>query len=406
MTYDEALCYIHSAPKFSKELGNRALKKILDEFDNPQDDLKCVHIAGTNGKGSIASMLNAMLFGAGIKTGLFTSPYIEVFNERIQVNSDIISDDELAYYTDKVKECMEKNNTFLSEFALILVIAFLYFKDKNCEIVVLETGLGGRLDATNVINKSELSIITKIGLDHMQYLGDTKEKITIEKCGIIKEHSTVLIYPEQEKNVIDIIQKFCAEKNSRLIIPKLLDKENEALIYDDIKIYPSLKGEYQRGNVSVAVSAAKQLGLKKEEIKFGTEHTFWPGRFEFVTDNILLDGCHNGDGARAFAESTKKIEKSITIVTCAMEDKDISEIACELSKVTKSIIVTEIDMPRCTKAEVYANEFKKYGIEPKIIKNPFEAIDTALKESDICAVCGSLYLIGEVRKSITKGLNE
>ena len=220
MNYEEAISYIQSAPKVSKKLGNDALKKILNILDNPQDKLKFVHIAGTNGKGSTAAMINSVLCKSKIKTGLFTSPYLEVFNERIRINNEMISDDKLCFYTEKVKCTMEKNNTFLSEFSLILVIALLYYADVKCEIIVLETGLGGRLDATNVIPDKLIAVITKISRDHMQYLGNTESEIAFEKCGIIKPGTTVVSYPEQSVESLEVIEKTCGEMNVELIIPQ------------------------------------------------------------------------------------------------------------------------------------------------------------------------------------------
>lgn len=391
MTYDEALEYIHSAPKFSKELGNRALKIILERLGNPENDLKFIHIAGTNGKGSTAAMTESIFRRAGYKTGLFTSPFIERFNERIRFCGDEIDDLHLADFTERVVRCMEENDTYLSEFAIIFVISLLYFKERKCDIVVLEAGLGGRLDATNAINKAEIEIITKIGLDHMQYLGNTKESIALEKCGIIKENSVVVTNSEQDGGVMEVIRRCCDEKNARLLIA-----ENP----DFLQAVPSLGGDFQKYNAAAAACSARALGIGEDVIKYGIEHTFWPGRFEWITDRILLDGCHNADGAAAFSKSAQKINKSMTIVTCAMEDKDTLSIAHELSEVTDSVVVTKLDMPRAAACEKYADDFKNCGVKAKIIENPYEAIKYALSKSDVCAVCGSLYLIGEVRGKI------
>lgn len=398
MTYEEAVGYIHSAPKFSKELGNRALKIILEKLGSPHKKLEFVHIAGTNGKGSTAAMLESMLRSGGYKTGLFTSPFIERFNERICFCGEAIDDGELAHYTEAVKCCMEECNTFLSEFAIIFVVSLLYFLEKGCDIVVLEAGLGGRLDATNAIEKSRVCVITKIGLDHMQYLGDTKEKIAAEKCGIIREGGIAAIYPEQDESVLEVIKKHCGEKGARLCVAPMLQNCGEKLIYNGKEVSLSLSGDYQGANASLAARTAELLGLDEKHIIYGLEHTFWPGRFEWITDRLLLDGCHNADGAEAFRKSAEKINRSITIVTCAMSDKQTDAIAQSFSGITDSIVVTELDMARAANAEFFAAEFEKCGKAVKIIKNPFEAIEYALSKSEVCAVCGSLYLIGEVRK--------
>ena len=209
MNYTETINYIHNTPKFSRVLGNDLLRKLLDKLGNPQKDLKFIHIAGTNGKGSAAIMLAQILTLSGYKTGLFTSPYIEVFNERIKVDGEIIDNKSLAEITTKIRNTIETYDTPVSEFALDTAIAFEYFKKQNCDIVVLETGLGGRLDATNVIDNAILTILMSIGLDHTQYLGETIEEITAEKCGIIKENNKVIVYPIQETGAKCVIEKFC-----------------------------------------------------------------------------------------------------------------------------------------------------------------------------------------------------
>ena len=185
MNYVQALDYIHSIPRFVRPLGNANLKKLLFHLGNPHLEQRYIHLAGTNGKGSTAAMISSVLKEQGYKTGLFTSPYIEVFNERIQINGENIPDDDLVKYIDRVKTVMEQNDAQVSEFAFICAVSFLYFKDMNCDFVVLETGLGGKLDATNVIEESVVSVLCSISLDHMQFLGNTVEEIALEKCGII-----------------------------------------------------------------------------------------------------------------------------------------------------------------------------------------------------------------------------
>ena len=205
MNYEQSIDYIHSIPKFCRPLGNANLEKLLTHLDNPQKKLKFIHIAGTNGKGSTAAMTAEILKKSGFKTGLFTSPYLEVFNERIRINGENITDNDLAEYVTRVKAIMEENNALVSEFAFITAVSFLYFYEKQCDIVVLEVGMGGKLDATNVIDSSLVSVICKIGLDHTQYLGDTIEEIAKEKCGIMRNGGTAVSYPNND--VRDIIEK-------------------------------------------------------------------------------------------------------------------------------------------------------------------------------------------------------
>ncbi|MGN1092497.1 MAG: bifunctional folylpolyglutamate synthase/dihydrofolate synthase, partial [Monoglobaceae bacterium] len=192
MDYRESLNYIHKTPKFARVLGNDMLKKLLFHLGDPQKNLKFIHIAGTNGKGSYAVMMAEILKNSGYRVGLYTSPYIERFNERIQINGGQISDEALAEAATLVKQVIETNDAPVSEFALDTAIAFYYFNKHNCDIIVLETGLGGRIDATNVIDTAVLSVIMSIGYDHTQYLGNTIEEITYEKCGIIKPNGNVI----------------------------------------------------------------------------------------------------------------------------------------------------------------------------------------------------------------------
>ena len=208
MNYQETLSYIHQTPKFSRILGNTMLKKLLAHLGNPQDALDFIHVAGTNGKGSVSIMLAEILKNAGLRVGLFTSPYLERFNERIQINRTPIADEALAAIVTTIRACMESHNAPVSEFALDTAAAFCYFAQQKCDIVVLETGLGGRLDATNVISAKRAAVLTAIGMDHMQYLGDTIEKITLEKCGIIHPNTPVVSAPSQAESVRNTVLSY------------------------------------------------------------------------------------------------------------------------------------------------------------------------------------------------------
>lgn len=394
MTYVEALSYIHSRPKLSKKLGNDALKALLFELDSPEKKLKFIHVAGTNGKGSVCAMTDSVLREAGYKTGLFTSPFIERFNERIKVDGNDINDRELAELTEYIKDVCEKHDIELSEFAFILAIALVYFVKEQCDIVVLETGLGGRLDATNVIPESIASVITSIGFDHMQYLGNTIESIAKEKFGIIKENGTVILYPDIPDNLYSVAK----EKSSQIVKAQKLN----AVIYNGENIELSLKGEHQIANASVCISIIEHLRKKGYEItdnniKDGLMKTMWPGRFEWITPKLLLDGCHNEEGAQAFVKNAEAIKDDITIVTGVMADKEYDKVAKNLSAVAKRVIVTAPDIPRALEPEKYAEYFKKYVPEIYVVKNPVKAVQKALEFKGVCAVCGSLYLVGEIR---------
>ena len=409
MNYKETLSYIHNTPKFARTLGNDLLRKLLEKLHNPQCDLNFVHIAGTNGKGSAAIMLSEILVRSGYTVGLFTSPYIERFNERINVNGEEISDNELSHIATNVREIIEKYDTPVSEFALDTAIAFEYFKSKNCDIVVLETGLGGRLDATNVIDKSLMSIIMSIGLDHMQYLGDTITEITAEKCGIIKQNGRVITYPDLCIEAENVIKNFCKEQNALLIkadIPKLM--KGKAFEYQGVKYKLSLDGDFQKYNASTVLCAVVELkkigfNIPDNAVTDGLYHAFNPARLEKLPCGLIIDGAHNLPAVTALCKTLLKKKKPIRLCIAMMEDKDIDSCIAEFSGINPNVVATEIAMPRCLSADKLAEKFKKYGVDAIVEKNPLNAAKLALdmaNNAEVVCVCGSLYLAGEVRKKL------
>ncbi|MBR5809162.1 MAG: bifunctional folylpolyglutamate synthase/dihydrofolate synthase [Clostridia bacterium] len=385
MNYRETLKYINDTPKFSKILGNDDLKKLLAKLGNPQGKLQFIHVAGTNGKGSVSAMLASILRASGKKCGLYTSPFIEVFNERIQVDGENIKDNDLARIATRVKKEIDALGVEISVFAQITAMAFLYFAEQNCDIIVLETGLGGRLDATNVIASPTLAIITKIGLDHTEYLGETIEKIAEEKCGIIKPGTKVITTSHQKKSVLSIIENTCKNLNVPLFVAEPTSEYSL-----------SLKGEYQKENAGIAVCGAKALGISDEHIKEGLLNTKWIARFEYLADNLILDGGHNPDGVRALISSLKALNKPVTFVVAMMQDKDVCETSMLIKDFAKNVIVTEVKMPRCMKAEELATLFPHCQIEKDSISAVKKAISDVCENELIC-VCGSLYLAGEIR---------
>ena len=425
MNYEQSINYIHSIPKFRRPLGNANLEKLLTHLDNPQKKLKFIHIAGTNGKGSTAAMTAEILKKSGFKTGLFTSPYLEVFNERIRINGENITDNDLAEYVTRVKAIMEKNNALVSEFAFITAVSFLYFYEKQCDIVVLEVGMGGKLDATNVIDSSLVSVICKIGLDHTQYLGNTIEEIAKEKCGIMRDGGTAVSYPNND--VRDIIEKYAKSKNVSLTFADtLLNREDNVLlclvIFADTalptengfiykcKEYPlSLKGTYQPQNAAVVLEIASALNkqgfnISDEDISYGLSHTSWAARFEFVSDRVVIDGGHNIDGIKALKKSLLSLNRDIVLVIAMMEDKDYKACIREISPVAKAVFATQLDMPRCLSSEKISDIIGSMNIPVFVNNNPKDALQNALDFSDnsIVCVCGSLYLAGEIKKIFHK----
>lgn len=401
MNYKETIQYIHKIPKFRRPLGNAQLERLLDAGANPQAQLKFIHIAGTNGKGSTAAMIAKMLELQGYKTGLFTSPFIEVFNERIQINGKNISNEDLAVYATVMRSLMEENEAYVSEFAFITAVAFMYFARNDCDYVVLETGMGGRLDATNIVKTTVLSVLTSISLDHMQFLGETIEEIAKEKCGIIKHKVPVVSYPNYV--VKEIIEASAKENGAEIVFASEPEISKKGFIYKKKKYDLSLKGAYQPKNAAVAIEAAQMLNrygieIAQKNIEKALEITHWMVRYEFIRNNLVIDGGHNIDGIRELRKSLENEGRKVHLVIAMMEDKSFEECVLEISKCAEKIYCTQIDMPRCAKADKIA------GICPgksMIIESCIEAVSTALEEADketLVCVCGSLYLAGEIRR--------
>lgn len=406
MNYTETISYIHSTPRFSRILGNDALKKLMYHLGNPEKQLKFIHIGGTNGKGSTAAMCENILRRSGYKTGLFTSPYIEIYNERIRISGENIPDEDLSRIATKVRSVIEQNDCAVSEFALGTAIAMVYFAEQKCDYVILEVGMGGLLDATNIIEKAEVTAIVSISLDHTQYLGDTITKIATEKCGIIKNGATVVSYMPQDENALAVIKKSCKEKNARLILCKSPETDGDSFIYEGNRYELSLKGTYQPYNAATAIEIVKSLrnkgaAIPQKAVYDGLAQTTWAARFEFLSDRLIIDGSHNIDGMRTLGESLKRLAKPITLVTAMLEDKNHSECLLYIAPFADRIVATEIDAPRCLDAFTVAAETMHTAV---IEKNVVNAINNALAFDDnIVCVCGSLYLAGEVRRLWNEG---
>ncbi len=409
MTYDNALEYIHSFLKFGSKPGLERIEALLEKLGNPQKNLRIVHVAGTNGKGSVSTMLSNIFRAEGKKTGLFTSPYIVDFCERIQVNGEMISHEKLAFLTEKIKPIVEELNSKgiePTEFEIITAMAFDFYFQENCDIVVLEVGLGGLLDSTNVVEKPLASVITSISFDHTDVLGNTLTEIAEQKCGIIKENSITVAYPFQELEVIKKIRQTTTEKNNSLFVPDLslleiieCTFEKTVVKYKDIELTLHLFGEHQIYNMLTAVETALKLGVDVDAIKKGIESTTMPARVEFLSEKIVLDGGHNESGTEMMSKVLSLFEENIVVVSM-MADKDVSASVKNLSSNAKVMIATECSNPRAMKANELEKICKEYCSEVYAISDPFEAIDKAfkLRKDNLLAVCGSLYLASEVRE--------
>lgn len=393
----EALEYTHAIPKFVRPLGNKMLGGLLGLLGNPQEKLKFIHIAGTNGKGSVCAMTAEILLCEGFKTGLFTSPFIEVFNERIRINGEMISDCELARQIAEVAQIAEKSDIKVSEFAFITAVALKYFAESACDIVVLETGMGGRLDATNIIPAPEVCTLTSISLDHTQYLGGTIEEIAREKCGIIKPGAEIV--SSENTAVRDIIKEY-----GNVTFADGFTATETGVLYKSHEYALALGGTYQAENAATAIetiNALRKKGYKISDssVKKGLSGVKWPARFEFVTEDIVIDGGHNIDGILKLKESLAATGRRVVLITAMMSDKDCKECVRKIAPVAEECYTTQLNMPRAIGSAELSAMYEECGVKTHITKNVSDAIDLAMKNADgaLLCICGSLYLAGEAR---------
>jgi dihydrofolate synthase / folylpolyglutamate synthase len=375
--FNKSVEYIYSLERTKGRYDLKYIVEFLNKLDNPQNDLKCVHVAGTNGKGSTCAMINQGLIEAGHKVGFFSSPHLVRFNERIKVNNKDISDEDLDRFAEEIKKLQEKLGIDLSFFEAAVVIAYLYFKEKKVDYVVLEVGLGGRLDATNTC-KPVISVITSIAMDHMHMLGETIEEIAGEKAGIIKEN--VKIVTSASEKALEIVQKVAYDKNCSLVMSG--DKDLEL----------GLKGKYQKENGSLAYSVLWELDISEEAIIRGLKNARWKGRFDFIEDNVLVDCAHNVDGVKAVVDSVKELNKEVVLIFGVCDNKDVKGMVKELNRLDlKKVIVTRSKIERAMDAE----ELKSYFSDAVVKEDLKKSIEYAKQLGCLVLVLGSIYLIGE-----------
>lgn len=422
MTYEQAISYIHGVSNFFCKPGLDRIRELCEGLGEPQKTLKFIHVAGTNGKGSVCSMLNSVLIEAGYKVGLYTSPYVLEFNERMRVNGINISNETLANITAKVKTVAEKMTDSPTEFELITAIAFEYFKEEKCDVVILETGMGGKLDATNIIDNPLLSIITGISLDHTAFLGNTVEQIAGEKAGIIKKNSITLFGGESHKAEA-VISAEAEKMQSRLYKTdysslRILSSGLEGTTFnykarENIRI--SLLGSYQPRNAAIvlcAIDLLRESGLavSEEAIRRGLLEARWPARFEIIHTHptIIFDGAHNAEGISAAVESIKKYygEKRVVVMTGVLKDKDYHAIARSISEVALCAYTITPDNPRALCADEYAKIFTHGGVCAIPCPSVDDALSLALekaKKTNTALIClGSLYTYSHVVSAIKK----
>lgn len=411
--------YLEQLRLVGSRFGTDCEKELLSLLGNPQDKLRFIHVAGTNGKGSFCSMMSSVLQKQGYKVGLYTSPYIVVFNDRIRVNGLPIAEDDINDLFLRVRQKADTMKTPPSSFDFITAAAFLWFYETKCDIVVLEVGLGGRYDSTNVIKNSLLSVITGIAFDHTEILGDTIEKIAWEKAGIIKENCPAL-YGGNDEKALNVIKNECEEKHSELTVknPDLLKILSTTLDgtefeFDGKEYFIRLLGLYQPANaatVLAAIDVLRKHGFEISEtaVKDGLSSAVWQARFEKIADEpvVLYDGGHNPQGVRAAVESVRAYfgDKKINLLVGILADKAHGEMAEELAKIADRVICIAPPSPRALPAESLAEEFCEAGANARAANSIKEGVKIALSYKKPVLVIGSLYSYNDVSESVRNTL--
>lgn len=408
MKYNEILNYIHSLGNFSHKAELTRIKTVCEKLGNPQNRFKAIHIAGTNGKGSVCTFVSSALKSAGYKVGTFVSPYIIDFCERIQINGEFISQDDLCRLSQKVID----TGVALTEFEFITAVGFLYFAENEIDIAVLETGLGGRLDATNVIKEPLISVITKIGLDHTALLGDTISEITREKCGIIKGEN-VVTSPFQTAKALSVIKKYAPQVK----IPDLkkltytdVSLLGNTFVYDEVTYKTSLGGEFQIENALIALETLENCGLdiNCNAIKSGFENAFIPARLEVVSKRPLtvIDGAHNPDGAKSLEFALKEY-KNATAIVGVMADKNYDEVLKITLPYCENVVCVKPNVPRALDVDTLCTAAKKYCKNVLSADNLQNALTLARQKcgDNAIFIFGSLYLASEIRAFLKDDLH-
>lgn len=423
MDYETAMIKLRGEVCSGIKLGLQNIKTLMEKLGNPQDKLKIIHIAGTNGKGSCTSFVNSALVSQGYKVGMFTSPSIYNFEERIRINNKNIPEDKLIDLMNEVREVAETMEVFPADFELVTAIAFLYFYREKCDFAIMEVGLGGRLDATNVAQNPLITLITSISLDHQQFLGNTIPEIALEKAGIIKENVPLVLY-SQSKEAMDSIIGVANSKNSKVILNdlekiELLEntKNGQIINYKDFKnLKINLLGSHQINNATISLELLEQLRkmgfeISNESIYNGFSSVTWPCRFELVSKNpdFILDGAHNIDGIDKFISNMNfyyKDNKKIGIFG-VLADKDYNEMLAKIVPCFDVFLTVRPDSDRAMESKELKERIEKLT-KKKVysFENYQDAIDKAFeisKEDDVISAFGSLYFVGEVRNLLGVG---
>lgn len=428
MNYPGAIDYLYALQKHGIKLGLENTIRLLSLLGNPQDSFKSIHIAGTNGKGSTSAMIASILRAAGFRVGLFTSPHLVSFTERIRVDNAEIEEREVVELTEEIREVIQgSGKSFLPTFfEFVTAMGFLYFKRHGVEWAVVETGMGGRLDATNVVTPA-VSVITNISLDHKEFLGGTLREIAREKAGIIKKGIPV-VSSSQEPMAGEVIREKAAEKGADLLVfgkdffsyPKKIDMQGIVFDYEGKErlsdLYVPLSGVHQAENASVAVRTI-ELVMEREPVSYGSvkeglAHARWQGRLELIKKegccyDFLIDGAHNPSASKALAESLKRYfipsYEKIILILGVMSDKDIEGIMEPLLPLASELIFTAPEYERAAPPERLAESARRAGFPSKVTRSVKEALELALdmtpgdSRSALIVITGSFYTIGEAK---------
>ena len=428
MTTQQAIEALHALPRMGQGApGLARMQNLCDHLGNPEKELQCIHIAGTNGKGSLAAMTSSILTAAGYKTGLTISPYVVDFRERFQIDGEMIPPRTLANLTEKVLDAIDaieaEGGEKPVEFEAVTALAFLWFAREKCDLVVLETGLGGRCDATNVVPHKLVAAITKIGYDHMEVLGDTLDKIAAEKAGIIKEGTVVVNYPDQPAEAMGPILTAAAEAHKSIITP---DKDDLTLLrgkrlenridYGGYRAALGLPGTHQANHAAMAVEIALALwrefgyDISDDAILQGLADARMPARIEVLRRHplLLLDGCHNPDGAKMLAATLTRadFEENLVGVLGVLADKDYKDMLSDLGPCFAKVYTVTPNCPRALSAEELQKE-ARFHTDAEAADSVADAIRKAVDYADEnnlagVVVCGSLYLAAEARPLLLK----
>lgn len=425
--YEYAVKYLLDIPKFVKKTDEDTIGEMLNRFDNPQDELKVIHIAGTNGKGSTCAFLNGILLQNGNRVGMFTSPHLVKINERIKVDGVDVSDEEFLTAFSILKKTMDEmiseGYSHLSFFEMLFVLALIIFKRAGMEYVILETGLGGRLDATNVVKKPLVTIITTVSMDHMEILGETIEEIAMEKAGIIKDNVPVVYYGEDEK-VARIIENKAKEKNSKSICIKrshikIIEKSQKTIDFSIVNMYDKygvlripFVMEYQTCNCALTLAALEEvLGekLAKDVVQEGILKTKWAGRMQEIMKDVFLDGAHNEEGLREFVKHVSGIDGKVILMFSVVKEKDYMAMVSMLNtlKNVKKVVVAPVSGARALSMDniIPLMQFETDDIEivdkPSVKEAFAYALESKCDEEKLFCV-GSLYMVGEIMEYIGK----